>query len=295
MAEVTAALVKALRERTGAAMMDCKRALEATAGDLDAAADKMRMEGQAKADKKAGRVTAEGTIAFARDDSEVVLVEVNCETDFVAKGNDFREFAKQVAELALSARPTDVDALLALTTGGTTVDQIRRELVARLGENIGVRRFERIAADGGPIGVYVHAGRIGAAVALAAGSAELARDLAMHVAASRPQYVDAGGVPSEVAAAERKVIEAQSAESAAGKPDHVVASIIEGKLKKFFGEITLLGQPFIKDPEQRVEKLLQSQQARVARFVRLEVGEGIEKKQTDFAAEVRAQAKASLE
>ncbi|MDE2149286.1 MAG: elongation factor Ts [Gammaproteobacteria bacterium] len=295
MTEVTAALVKVLRERTGAALMDCKRALQATGGDLDAAAEKMRMDGQAKADKKAGRVAAEGTIAVARGASQVVLAEVNCETDFVAKGDEFQSFAQQVAEVALRRQPIDVDALLALEADGQALEQRRRELVARLGENISVRRFERIAAAGGPLGVYLHGGRIGAVVALTAGGADLARDLALHVVASRPQYLDADSVPAAVVAAERKVVEAQSAEAANGKPAEIVARMIDGKLRKYLGQITLLEQPFVKDPEQSVEKLLKTQQACVARFVRLEVGEGIEKKRADFAAEVMAQARASLE
>lgn len=294
MAEITAALVKTLRERTGAAMMDCKRALEATGGDLDAAAEKMRIDGQAKADKKAGRVAAEGAVAAAADDRAVVLVEVNCETDFVAKSDEFRAFVRQAAEMALRHRPDSVEGLLALVDRGESLDQRRRALVAKLGENIALRRFERVDGGGGVLGVYLHGSRIGAAVALVGGDGELAHDLAMHVAASRPQYLDVASVPADVVESERKVVEAQSAEQAVGKPPAIVAKMIDGKLRKFLAEITLLGQPFVKDPEQTVAALLKARGAKVTRFVRFEVGEGIEKKQGDFAAEVMAQAKASM-
>lgn len=294
MAEVTAGMVKTLRERTGGAMMDCKRALQSTDGDIDAAAEKMRMEGQAKADKKAGRVAADGVVAVASDDSAAVLVELNCETDFVAKGDDFRDFAEIAARAALAQRPADVEALLALTVDGDSLDVRRRQLVAKLGENISLRRFQRIAAAGGGLAHYLHGNRIGAVVAMRAGDADLARDLAMHVAASKPLYVDAQSVPQDVIESERRVIEAQSAEQAAGKPPEIVARMIDGKLRKFLAEITLLGQSFIKDPEQTVEKLMKSRSAVVAEFVRYEVGAGIERKQEDFASEVMAQAKASM-
>jgi len=294
MADITAGMVKTLRERTGAAMMDCKRALEATAGDLDAAVEKMRVDGQAKADKKASRIAAEGAVAVASNAAGAVLIEVNCETDFVAKGDDFVGFAQTAAQLALDSRPADVDALLALDAGGETLDARRRTLVAKLGENISLRRFQRVAAGQGALASYLHGTRIGVIVALSAGDAELAKDLAMHVAASKPQHVDVAAVPAEVIEAERKIIEAQTAEQSAGKPAEIVAKMVEGKLRKFLAEVTLVGQPFIKDPDQTVEKLLKSKSAGVAQFVRYEVGEGIEKKQGDFAAEVMAQAKASM-
>lgn len=294
MADITAGMVKTLRERTGAAMMDCKRALEATAGDIDAAAEKMRMDGQAKADKKAARIAAEGTIAVAGNAGAAVLVEVNCETDFVAKGDEFTAFAATAARLALAHQPVDVDALSALEDGGETLDVRRRNMVAKLGENISLRRFERVDAAGGGLAWYLHGGRIGAVVSLSSGTAELAKDLAMHVAASKPQYVNAGAVPAEVVEAERRIIEGQIAEQAVGKPPEIVSKMVEGKLRKFLSEITLTGQPFIKDPDQTVEKLLKGKSAAVSRFVRFEVGEGIEKKQGDFAAEVMAQAKASM-
>jgi len=294
MAAITAGMVKTLRERTGAAMMDCKRALEATNGDIDAAAEKMRMEGQAKADKKATRIAAEGAVMIAGNADAAVLVEVNCETDFVAKNDDFLAFADAAAKLALAHRPADVDTLLALEDGGETLDVRRRNLVAKLGENISLRRFERVDAAGGGLAWYLHGGRIGVMVSLSAGDADLAKDLAMHVAASRPQYVNADAVPAKAIEAERKIIEGQIVEQAAGKPPEIVTKMVDGKLRKFLAEITLSGQPFVKDPDQTVEKLLNSKSAAVSRFVRFEVGEGIEKKQSDFAAEVMAQAKASM-
>ncbi|HEU0197360.1 MAG TPA: translation elongation factor Ts [Nevskiaceae bacterium] len=294
MAQVSAALVKQLRERTGAGMMDCKRALDATDGDIDAAAEKMRIEGQAKADKKAARVAAEGTVAAAIGADAVALVELNCETDFVAKGEAFKGFAQKLAERVLADRPVNVDALLALDDAGETLDSRRRALVAKLGEKIDVRRFDVVESAGGALGHYLHGTRIGVVVALAAGDAELAKDLAMHVAASRPRYVDEAQVPADAVERERKVVEAQSAEQAQGKPPEIVKRMIEGRLRKFLAEITLVGQPFVKDPDQSVGKLLKASKAQVARFVRYEVGEGIEKKQEDFASEVMAQAKASM-
>ncbi|MBL6749912.1 MAG: elongation factor Ts [Nevskia sp.] len=287
---ITAALVKELRDRTGAGMSDCKKALEATAGDVDSAAEKLRIEGMAKADKKGARTAAEGTVAAAAGADAIALVEVNCETDFVTKGADFQDLAAAAARLALAHRPATVEALLALSEGGQTLEEKRRALVAKIGENMTVRRFEIVAKAAGPIAQYLHGNRIGVVVALAAGDAELAKDLAMHVAASQPRYLDVAAVPADVVAAERKIIEAQTAEQAQGKPAEIVAKMVDGKLRKFLAEITLLGQPFVKDPEQTVEKLLKSKNAAVARFVRIAVGEGIEKKQTDFAAEVLSQA-----
>lgn len=290
MAAVSAALVKQLRERTGAGMMDCKRALEATDGDLDAAAEKMRIEGQAKADKKAGRVAAEGVVAIAGDDAARALVEVNCETDFVAKGDAFTSFSQRVAELVLDHRPASVEALLAVQDGDETLDVRRRGLVAKLGENIAIRRLALVENAGGALGCYLHGNRIGVIVALSDGDADLAKDLAMHVAASRPRYVDEKDVPASVVESERKVVTAQSAEQAVGKSAEIVKRMIDGRLHKFLAEITLLGQPFVKDPDQTVAKLLKARKASVARFVRFEVGEGIERQQGDFAGEVMAQA-----
>lgn len=296
---VTAALVKELRERTGAGMSDCKKALDATGGDLDKAAEKLRMDGMAKADKKGSRVAAEGVIALEANDAAIALVEVNSETDFVSKGDDFRALAQTAARLALAHRPADLAALLALKDGGETLEEKRRALVAKLGENMTIRRFEVVTKAAGPITHYLHGTKIGVVVAMGAGDVELARDLAMHVAAASPRYLDAAAVPGETLAAERKIIDAliaaEEAEAAADgkkpKPADILAKMAEGKLRKFVGEITLLGQPFVKNPDETVEKLLKAKNASVARFVRFAVGEGIEKAQTDFAAEVAAATK----
>jgi elongation factor Ts len=287
---ITAALVKDLRERTGAGMIDCKKALEATGGDLDKAAEKLRMDGMAKADKKGSRVAAEGVIALAESADAIALVEVNSETDFVSKGDEFQGLAQAAARVALAQRPADLAGLLAARDGSETLEEKRRALVAKLGENMTIRRFEVVSKAGGALAHYLHGTKIGVVVALEAGDAELARDIAMHVAASSPRYLDAASVPAEVLAAERKIVEAQTAEQSAGKPAEIIAKMIDGKLRKFVGEITLLGQPFVKNPEESVEKLLKGKNARVARFVRFAVGEGIEKQVTDFAAEVAAQA-----
>ncbi|MGC4027580.1 MAG: translation elongation factor Ts [Steroidobacteraceae bacterium] len=292
---VTAEAVRQLRERTGAGMMECKKALVETGGDLDAAAELMRKQGLAKADKKATRIAAEGVIAQATsaDGRAAVLVEVNCETDFVARGDDFTAFAKDVAELALAAKPAGVEALLAARLpSGETVDEHRRALVAKIGENISVRRFERVESAG-PLGVYLHGTRIGSVVALEGGDAQLARDLAMHVAASSPRFLAASDVPADEVAKERgiRVEMLKNDEKNKGKPENILVKIVEGGLGKWLGEITLLGQPFVKDPDTSIEKLLKGANARVVRFVRLQLGEGIEKKQDDFVAEVMAQAK----
>lgn len=289
---ITAAQVKELRELTGAGMMDCRKALDATGGDIAAAVEKMRLDGQAKAVKKAGRIAADGVIAVAEHNGTLALVEVNCETDFVAKGDDFQGFAAAAAKAAVEQQPADVAALAACKAGAQTLEDIRKTLVAKIGENITLRRFERIESAGGALSIYIHAGsRIGVAVALSKGDAELGRDIAMHVAASRPQYLAEGDVPEEQRVSERKVLTAQAADS--GKPAEIVAKMVEGKLRKYLAEITLLGQPFVKDPDQTVEKVLSARGGAVARFVRFEVGEGIEKQASDFAAEVRAMSQAS--
>ena len=307
---ITAAQVKELRDRTGAGMSDCKKALEATGGDLDAAAEKLRIEGMAKADKKGARTAAEGMIALASDAGAVALVEINCETDFVAKGEDFRGLGKAAAEAVLKQRPASVEALLALKAGEQTFDEKRRALVAKIGENITIRRFELVQAAGGPLVSYVHPGdKIAVALAMKQGDAELARDLAMHIAAMSPRHVEASHVPADVLEAERKVNEAKVAKEQADaeaeaaeagkpfkpKPAEILAKMVEGKLRKFVEEITLHGQAFVKNEahgmktDDSIEKLLKAKNAAVAGFVRLAVGEGIEKKKEDFAAEVAAQ------
>jgi elongation factor Ts len=286
---ITADAVKQLRERTGAGMMECKKALVETHGDLDAAADLMRKTGMAKADKKASRVAAEGTVAIERDAAAAVLIEVNCETDFVARSDEFQEFARVLAKAALTGTADGVDALLALSHGSTTLEDQRRALIAKIGENISVRRFVKISAPGA-LGTYVHGSRIGSLVALEGGDETLARDLAMHVAAVNPAFIDAGEVPAAVLDKERDILTEQT--KGEKKPPEIIAKMVEGRLRKYLAEITLLGQPFVKDPETTVEKLVKKAGAKVVRFVRYEVGAGIEKKQDDFVSEVMAQVKA---
>lgn len=297
MAQITAALVKELRERTGAGMGDCKKALEATDGNLDAAAEKLRMDGSAKADKKAGRTAAEGVLAFASTADAVAVVELNCETDFVGKGEEFRSLAKRAAEAAVKRRPATLDALVQIKDGAETLDETRRAMVGRIGENMTIRRFEVVAKAGGPLVTYMHPGdKIGVILVMDAGDETTGKDLAMHVAAMSPRFLDAASVPAEILDSERRIIEAQVAEQAAGKPAQIVEKMVSGKLAKFVAEITLLGQPFVKAEayglkgDDTVEKLLKAKNAKVARFVRYAVGEGIEKQQTDFVAEVMAQA-----
>jgi elongation factor Ts len=286
---ITADSVKQLRERTGAGMMECKKALVETQGDLDAAADLMRKTGMAKADKKASRVAAEGTVAIERSGSSAVLIEVNCETDFVARGDDFLGFAQLLARAALAGSADTVDELLAATNGAGTLEDQRRALIAKIGEKISVRRFVKITAPGA-LGTYIHGGRIGCLVALEGGDEALARDLAMHVAAVNPAFVDAAEVPAAVLDKERDILTEQT--KGEKKPPDIIAKMVEGRLRKYLAEITLMGQPFVKDPETSVEKLVKKAGAKVVKFVRYEVGAGIEKKQDDFVGEVMAQVNA---
>jgi elongation factor Ts len=276
--------------------LECKKALVETLGDLDTAAELMRKQGLAKADKKASRVAAEGVIATAvsADGHSAVLVEINCETDFVARGDDFTAFAQDVAAATLAAKPADVEALGAhKLASGETVDERRRALIAKIGENISVRRFERVDSVA-LLGSYLHGTRIGTLVAVEGGDAALARDLAMHVAASNPRYLDASQVPADVTAKEREILIEQAGNEAKGKPPEILAKMVEGRLRKQLAEITLLGQPFVKDPDTTIEKLLKGAGAKVLRYARLEVGAGIEKKKEDFVAEVKAQAEAQM-
>lgn len=284
---ISASLVKELRERTGAAMMECKKALTETHGDLELAVEHMRKAGLAKADKKADRVAAEGRIAIAQTSGAASMVEVNCETDFVANGEDFKTFAADVAQAVLENASADLTKIEHLSLpGGKTMDTARRELVAKIGENISVRRCV-FFKTGGTLGSYLHGARIGVLVELQGGDAVLVKDVAMHIAASRPLCVRPEEVSAEVLDKEREIIRAQSADS--GKPAAIVEKMVEGRLKKYLGEISLLGQPFVKNPDLSVDKLLVQAGAKVLRFARFEVGEGIEKKQEDFAAEVMAQ------
>ncbi len=296
MAAVTAEAVKQLRERTGAGMMECKKALTETNGDLDAAAELMRKAGLAKADKKASRVAAEGVIVIERsaDLKQAAIVEVNCETDFVARENDFKNFAANVAKVALAQRPASVDALLAAQGEGGTLDEARRALIAKIGENISVRRFDLLESPV-VIGTYLHGTRIGALVSLKKGDEAAAKDVAMHVAAINPPHVSSADIPQDVIAKETEIhTETTKADpKLAGKPEQIIAKAVEGKIRKWMSEITLLGQPFVKDDKQTVEQYLKQAGAEVAGFVRYEVGAGIEKKQEDFAEEVRKQVESS--
>ena len=289
--EITAALVKELRERTGSGMMECKRALVEANGDIDAAADAMRKAGLAKADKKASRVAAEGLVVIqpSSDGKQAAMVEINSETDFVSKGDDFKGFATAVAGQVLTGKPKDADALLEMPLKAgdpVSVNTTRQSLVAKLGENIAVRRFVRYETQG-VLGIYLHGSRIGVLVELQGGDAALAKDIAMHVAANKPVCVAGADVPAELVAKEKEIFTAQAAES--GKPAAIVEKMVEGRIKKFLAEVALLGQPFVKNPDITVEKLLQEHSAKVIRFQRFEVGEGIEKKTENFAEEVMAQ------
>lgn len=289
---VTASMVKELREVTGAGMMDCKKALSETDGDMEAAIEHLRKKGMAGADKKAGRTAAEGVIAIAISDDKkkAAIVEVNCETDFVAKGDEFKAFADEIANIVLKSGVTDPVALMDQTmANGKTIDVTRRELIAKIGENMGVRRVELVETSG-QIGQYQHGEKIGVVVAMEGGEDSLIRDVAMHVAASKPSAISAADVDAEMLEKERN-FQIEQAKSS-GKPMEIIEKMIEGRMRKYLEEITLLGQAFVKDPDQTVEKLLKSNNADVKAFVRLEVGEGIEIEQTNFADEVAAAAAA---
>jgi elongation factor Ts len=288
--EITPALVKELRERTGAGMMDCKKALVEAQGAIDLAAELLRKAGAAKADKKSGRVAAEGRVALKSDAGRHVLLEVNSETDFVAKDDNFRAFVERLAGVVLAKRPANVEELMRASVDGRTVEELRLELVTKVGENISVRRFE-VLEGGGNVGSYVHGTRIGVLVDLEGGTPELARDLALQVASLAPRYVTNDDVPKDVLDKEREIILAQTAEEK--KPPEIIAKMVEGKLRKFVDDITLTGQVFVKDDKKRVRDLLAAQKAKVKGFRRFEVGEGIEKKTADFVSEVMAQAKQS--
>jgi elongation factor Ts len=287
-------MVKALRERTGAGMMECKKALTEAGGDMEVAVEELRKKGAAKADKKSGRIAAEGAISVAVSDDGAagVLVEINCETDFVAKDENFRQFADGVAATVLEQRPVDIGALIAMKMTGSekTVDETRIELFSKIGENIAVRRFILVEAQNGQdISAYLHGSRIGVLVRSSGGRAELGKDIAMHVAAMRPVCVSKDDVPRDQLEKEREIFAAQAEES--GKPKEILEKIVEGRVQKFINEITLHGQPFVKDQDQTVQQLLRSEGAEVHEFARFEVGEGIERKEDDFVAEVMAQAK----
>ncbi len=286
MAEVTAAMVKELRERTGAGMMDCKKALTEANGDIELAIDNMRKSGQAKAAKKAGRIAAEGVIIAKSANGVAVMVELNCETDFVAKDVSFRAFGDKVAEIALAGKISDVEVLKEADFGaGESVQVTLNNLIAKIGENMNLRRV--IIIEGENLGTYVHSSRIGVVTKLVGGDEELAKDLAMHVAANSPQFVKPEDVSAEVVAHEREIQVDIAINS--GKPKDIAEKMVEGRMKKFSGEISLTGQQFVKDPSITVADLLKQKGADVVDFTRFEVGEGIEKQETDFAAEVQAQ------
>jgi elongation factor Ts len=293
---IPASLVKELRERTGAGMMECKKALTEANGDIDAAIEAMRKSGQARAAKKAGRVAAEGTIEIriADDRRSAVMVEINSETDSVAKDANFADFAAAVADTALVADVTDAAQLgqqAMATADAQTIEVARQALVAKVGENVQIRRLVRFDGAAGPICSYRHGVRIGVLVEMSGADEQLCRDIAMHIAASSPMCVSADQVPADSLAKEREIFRAQALES--GKPEKIVDKIIEGRMRKYLEEVTLLGQAFVKDPDQSVGQLLKQAGANVLRFSRLEVGEGIEKRSEDFAAEVEAQARGS--
>ncbi len=287
---ITAAMVKELRQRTGSGMMECKKALVEAGGDLEAAIETMRKNGLAKADKKADRVAAEGCVVakISADQQRAVLIEVNSETDFLSKSDQFQAFAAEVAEKALESDAADIEAVMALTlASGETLEEKRRALVAKLGENVNLRRFERFVSEEGLLASYLHGSRIGVLVELKGGDADVARDVAMHVAASKPVCVDESEVPAEMLEKEREIFSAQAL--ASGKPEAIIEKMVTGRIRKYLAEITLVGQAFIKEPDLTVAKLLKSKGAEAVRFVRYEVGEGIEKKEENFAEEVMAQ------
>jgi elongation factor Ts len=286
---ITASLVSELRKITNCGLMDCKKTLEDTGGDIQQAVELLRKKGLAQAVKKANRITTEGVIKIKKDESDhkAVMFEINCETDFVARGIDFQRFCDQVVDTTLFNLVNDIDSLKNITvTDDKTVEILRKELIAKIGENVTLRRFSLMDTEDF-IGSYVHGGRIGALVAVKGGNAELAKDIAMHIAATKPTVISPEEVDQKLIAQEREIYLAQATES--GKPQNIIEKMVEGRIKKFVDETSLLGQPFVKDTTISVRQLLESKNAQVAQFVRFELGEGIEKEQTDFAAEVMAQ------
>lgn len=290
MAEITASMVKELRERTDAPMMDCKKALSEAEGDMTRAEEILRVRFGNRASKAAGRVAAEGMVGInvSADGKLGAMVEVNCETDFVAKNDDFLALTRNLAELIAKQAPADVAALSSLKIGDSSVEDVRTQLVGKIGENVSVRRFMRVPAKG-KLASYVHGGKIGVLVDLVGGDETLAKDIAMHIAAAKPKSLDASGVDAALIDAERRVAIEKAKE--AGKPEAMLEKIADGTVQKFLKEVTLMNQPFVKDDKQTIEQLLKAKGASVASFVMYVVGEGIEKKQTDFAAEVAAAAK----
>jgi len=287
MSNISAKLVKELRERTGAGMMECKKALVATEGDIEKAAEEMRISGQAKADKKASRIAAEGVIEAYAADGRAVLIEINSETDFVARDDSFKAFAAAAVKAAHAANAKTIEEVLEADMGGQTVEQARKTLVSKIGENIQVRRMKTVEALN--LGAYIHTGKIGVVAALEGGEEDLAKDVAMHIAAVNPLVVSGDDVPADVVQKEKDIFTAQAQES--GKPAEIIEKMIGGRIRKFLDEVALLGQSFVKNPDIKVEQFVKQHNAKVVSFIRLDVGEGIEKKEEDFAAEVMNQIK----
>ncbi len=286
---ITAQLVKDLRERTGAGMMECKKALVETSGDLDAAVELMRKKGQAKAEKKSGRTAAEGVVIARVDEQgqKAILLEINSETDFVGRDDNFKSFASQVADVALAQSIAEVETLATASIDGSTVEEARLALISKVGENIQIRRIQLFTAQEGTFGSYVHTGRIGVIAHLTSSDATLAKDIAMHVAACNPECVNADEVPQDLIEKEKEIFSAQALKE--GKPEAIVEKMVSGRIKKFLNEICLVGQEFVKDPSLTVEKVLAEQGAEVKSFCRFELGEGIEKEESNFADEVMSQ------
>ncbi len=293
MAQITAALVKELRERTGAGMMDCKKALSAVEGDMDKAIDFLREKGLAAAAKKAGRIAAEGVVgSFISADGKIgAVVEVNCETDFVAKTDNFKALVEKIAAHIVATKPVDLEALMASELDGQTVEALVTASVAKIGEKISVRRFALYEAPEGVVAAYIHGGgKIGVLVEFKGGNAELGKDVAMHIAAANPAYLDRTQVPAAELEHEKEVLSEQAKNE--GKPEKIIEKMVLGRINKYYKEVCLIDQEFVKDPDQSVGKLLKANDAEVLAFTRFQLGEGIEKKQEDFAAEVMSQIKA---
>ncbi len=286
--EITASLVKELRERTGAGMMDCKAALKDANGDIESAIEIMRKSGAAKAAKKAGRIAAEGIISIKQKENNIVMIEVNCETDFVAKDDNFLSFSEAIVDVIMEHDVNDIDNLLKLNFENQTIEEATQQLVTKIGEKVTIRRFEKCSIKN-QVGIYLHGTRIGVVVEIEGGDQELAKDIAMHIAASKPLYISEDNVSKEVLDKEREIYTAQAKES--GKPEEIIKKMVDGRIKKYIKEITLLGQPFVKDPDQSIEEILKLAEANVRSFIRYEVGEGIEKRSDNFAEEVMSQAK----
>ena len=292
MSNITAQMVKELRDRTGAGMMECKKALLDSSGDMDKAVEEMRKAGQAKADKKSSRIAAEGvvTLSISDDNSIANIVEINCETDFVAKDENFLKFVKTISEVSLKNYKGSVDDFNnSKHPSGKTIEEIRLELVSKVGENVKIRRVQNIKNDGNYMGHYMHGTKIGVVVVLQKENEELAKDVCMHIAAMKPRALNANDIPQEDLEKEREIFVAQAKES--GKPDDIIQKMVDGKLKKYISEVTLVDQTFVKDNEITISKLLEKHDNSVLSFYRLEVGEGVEKKDENFADEVMAQIK----